>query len=133
MMLQALAGRDVQGRAFVLMGLCGVAMGLLIHAGAGLHRWRPAAGHALDAVTALVLLVCWQQTLLWCRTHPRPVQLLGLGLGLLLYALGAAPLVRRMAQKSFRCRKECRLSVQNFTEHRHEGGGMTDGSRSQGG
>lgn len=139
MMLQALAGRDVQGRAFVLMGLCGVALGLLIHLGAQLHRWRPWAGHALDALTAALLLAAWQQVLLWCRTHPRLTQLLGLLAGVALYAGGLAPLlcramsIGRKAAKKFSPQGGKTAIRAESTVHRHEGGGMTDGSRSQGG
>ena len=99
MMIEALFQRDGQTEAFLWMLLCGVVLGLMTHAGSLVRK--PFVKALWDVLTALLFggMVLWITGV--CGAPIRAYALLGIVLGLLLYAAGAGRLVTRLS-KTFR-------------------------------
>lgn len=91
--LEVLFNQASQGKAFLLMVLCGVLLGLCVRTAGLLHRREHLAGLAADALCAALLTAALGQTVLWTGGL-RLYALLGLCIGGLLYLGCAAPLTR---------------------------------------
>lgn len=104
MTLEVLFARAAQGQAFLLLLAGGVALGLLLQLAGFAHRWNRAAGMAADVLCAAALMALVLLTALATGTGLRLYGLLGLCIGLLLYAAGIGPVVEKMMgflRKSF--------------------------------
>ena len=98
MALEVLFNQAGQGKAFLLMTLCGVLLGLFVQAAGRLHRREHLAGLAADALCAALLTAALGQTVLWTGGL-RLYALLGLCIGALLYLGCTAPLARTMEKR----------------------------------
>ncbi len=104
MTLEVLFAQAHQGRTFLLMLLCGAAMGLLIQLSGFLHRANPFLGMAADLLCAAGLALALGWILLGSGEGLRLYGLLGLCIGGALYAAGLAGPVRWLTQRMGRLR-----------------------------
>ncbi len=81
MTLETLFSQAEQGRAFLLMVLSGLAMGMLLTAA---HRLPPGAARCGDALGALLITLALGQVVLWTGTI-RLYALLGTVIGAAIY------------------------------------------------
>lgn len=88
MILENLFAQAAQGRTFLLMCVCGLALGALLHLSRALRRWRPWLGGVADAVTALLLGGMALGVMLSSGGGLRGYALLGLLLGAAIYEAG---------------------------------------------
>ena len=93
MTLEVLFAQALQGRTFLLMVLCGAAMGLLAHLSSWLHGVKRWLGMTADLLCALALTLALGWILLHSGEGLRLYGLLGLCIGGALYAAGIAPIL----------------------------------------
>lgn len=93
MTLEVLFAAAGQRPTFLLMGLLGAAMALLIHLGGGLHRTNKPLGMAIDLLIAVFFALTGAWILLRSGEGLRLYGLLGLCIGAALYLGGVAPVV----------------------------------------
>lgn len=96
-MMEALFAMEVQRQAFLRMLAGGLALGAMIHAGQGLRRRRVLSA-LWDGACASVLLALLLRVFL-LALGARGYALLGLALGLLLYAAGPGAVIAAAARK----------------------------------
>lgn len=105
MTLEVLFAKAAQGRTFLLMALCGLTLGLLVHLTGFLHRRNRFFGMAADLLCAFILAAAMGCILLSSGEGLRLYGLLGLCIGGAAYAAGMAPLVRWLADRLCRPRR----------------------------
>ena len=88
MILENLFAQAAQGRTFLLMCLCGLLLGGLLHLSRALRRWRPWLGNAVDGLAAVLLGALALGVLLASGGGLRGYALLGLLIGAALYQAG---------------------------------------------
>lgn len=88
MILENLFAQAAQGRTFLLMCVCGLALGAMLHLSRALRGWRAWLGAAADALTALLLGGMALGVMLLSGEGLRGYALLGLLLGAALYEAG---------------------------------------------
>lgn len=98
MTLEVLFAAAGQRRTFLLMGLLGAALALLIHLSGSLHRVSRPLGMAADLLTAVGFALCGAWILLASGEGLRLYGLLGLCIGGGLYLGGVAPIVNWLAK-----------------------------------
>ena len=91
MTLEVLFAQAAQGRTFLLMVLCGAALGLGVQLAGLFHRRWLWLGMAADVLCALGLALALCQVLLASGEGLRLYALLGLCIGGAAYAAGIAP------------------------------------------
>ena len=101
MTLEVLFAAAGQTRTFLLMGLLGAALALLVHLGGCLHRQSRLLGMAADLLIAALFALGGAQIILGSGEGLRLYGLLGLCIGGALYLGGFAPLVDWLG-KAFR-------------------------------
>jgi len=108
MTLEVLFAAAGQRRTFLLMGLLGVALALLVHLGGSLHRVSRPLGMVADLLTAagFVLAAAW--IILGSGEGLRLYGLLGLCIGAALYLGGMAPAVEWAGKVSRKLRSKTR-------------------------
>ena len=99
MTLEVLFAQASQGRTFLLMVLCGAAMGLLVQLAGFLHGVNRFLGMAADLLCALALALALGWILLGSGEGLRLYGLLGLFIGGVLYAAGPGPVVGWIGRK----------------------------------
>ena len=104
MTLEVLFAQASQGRTFLLMVLCGAAMGLLVHLSGFLHRANRFLGMAADLLLALALALALGWILLGSGEGLRLYGLLGLLIGGAIYAAGPGPVVGWIGRKCTRAK-----------------------------
>jgi len=107
--LEMLFARAAQGRIFLLVAACGVALGLLLTGAGALYRTSRAAGMAADLLCALLGAAAVLAAAFLSGDGLRLYALLGLLLGVLLCRAGLCPLaggILRGAKKVFGKRQE---------------------------
>ena len=97
MTLEVLFAKASQGRTFLLMLLCGVAMGLAVQLAGFLHRASRPLGMAADLLCAAGLALGW--ILLFSGEGLRLYGLLGLCIGGAAYAAGIGPALDWFSRK----------------------------------
>nr|MBR4280390.1 hypothetical protein [Clostridia bacterium] len=97
MTLEVLFAAAGQSRTFLLMGLLGAAMTLLIHMSGSLHRVCKPLGMTADLLIAVIFALCGTWIILGSGEGLRLYGLLGLCIGGALYLGGGAPLVDWLA------------------------------------
>lgn len=97
MTLEVLFAAAAQRRTFLLMGLLGAALALMIHLGGSLHRKSRLLGVAGDLLTAAIFSLAAAGILRHSGEGLRGYGLLGLCIGGALYLGGAAPAVDWLA------------------------------------
>ena len=93
MILENLFAQAAQGRTFLLMCLCGLMLGAMLHLSRALRYWKAWLGAVADAVTALTLGGMVLGVMLFSGEGLRGYALLGLLLGAALYEAGLRRLV----------------------------------------
>ena len=93
MTLEVLFAAAGQRRTFLLMGLLGAALALLVHLGGSLHRVSRPLGMAADLLTTADFVLAATWIILGRGEGKRRYGLLGLGIGGALYLGGVAPAV----------------------------------------
>ena len=93
MTLEVLFAAAGQRRTFLLMGLLGAAVALLIHLGGSLHRVSRPLGMVADLLTAIGFALAAAWVILCSGEGLRLYGLLGLCIGGALYLGGLAPAV----------------------------------------
>ena len=93
MTLEVLFAAAGQRRTFLLMGLLGAAVALLIHLGGSLHRFSRPLGMVADLLTAAGFVLAATWIILGSGEGLRLYGLLGLCIGGALYLGGVAPAV----------------------------------------
>ena len=105
MTLEVLFAAAGQRRTFLLMGLLGAALTLLIHLGGSLHRVSRPLGMVTDLLTAVGFVLAAAWIILGSGEGLRLYGLLGLCIGGALYLGGMAPAVEwagsRLSKKSW--------------------------------
>lgn len=99
MTLEVLFAAAGQQRTFLLMGLLGAVLALLIHLGGRLHRASRPLGQASDLLTAVGFALCGAWILLASGEGLRLYGLLGLCIGGALYMGGVAPVVNWLGSR----------------------------------
>lgn len=102
MTLELLFAAAAQRRTFLLMGLLGAAMALLIHLNGCLHRASRPLGMAGDLLIAGLFALAGAQIILGSGEGLRGYGLLGLLIGGALYLGGVAPAVEWVGKLSRR-------------------------------
>ena len=98
MILENLFAQAAQGRTFLLMCVCGLTLGALLHLSRILRRWKPWLGNLCDAASALLLGGMALAVLLQSGEGLRGYALLGLLLGAALYQAGLSRLVTALGR-----------------------------------
>lgn len=88
MILENLFAQAAQGRTFLLMCVCGLLLGAMLHLSRALRGWRAWLGAAADILTALALGGMALAVMLVSGGGLRGYALLGLLLGAALYEAG---------------------------------------------
>ena len=99
MTLEVLFAAAGQRRTFLLMGLLGAALALLVHLGGSLHRVSRPLGMAADLLTAVGFVLAAAWVILCSGEGLRLYGLLGLCIGGALYASGIAPAANWVIRK----------------------------------
>lgn len=89
-MLEVLFAHQSQEQAFLALLVCGLVLGLMLHAGAALRHSHILLGSLWDCLTALVCTLMLFGIMLHYHTGLRAYCVLGILLGLLLYLAGLA-------------------------------------------
>ena len=97
MILENLFAQAAQGRTFLLMCLCGLLLGAMLHLSRALRGWRPWLGTAADALTAVLLGGMALGVLLRSGGGLRGYALLGLLIGAALYQAGLSRVIGALA------------------------------------
>ena len=105
MTLEVLFAAAGQRRTFLLMGLLGAALALLVHLGGSLHRVSRPLGMTADLLTAVGFVLAAAWIILGSGEGLRLYGLLGLCIGGALYAAGMAPSVRWLTDRLCRPRR----------------------------
>ena len=102
MILENLFAQAAQGRTFLLMCVCGLMLGALLHLSRALRGWKPWLAGVIDALTALLLAGMALGVLLRSGEGLRGYALLGPLVGAALYQAGlsrpVAALIRALRQ-----------------------------------
>ncbi|MCH5286921.1 MAG: hypothetical protein J1E43_05845 [Christensenellaceae bacterium] len=88
MILENLFAQAAQGRTFLMMCVCGLLLGAMLHLSRTLRQWKPWLGNAADVLAALALGGMALGVLLLSGGGLRGYALLGLLLGAALYQAG---------------------------------------------
>ena len=88
MILENLFAQAAQGRTFLLMCLCGLLFGAMLHLSRALRGWKPWLGTTVDALATLLLGGIALGVMLSSGGGLRGYALLGLLLGAALYETG---------------------------------------------
>jgi len=99
MTLEVLFAQAQQGRTFLLMLLCGAAMGLAVQLAGLLHQRNRWWGMAADLLCALLLALALGAILLRSGEGLRLYGLLGLCIGALLYIAGPGAAVQWLVRR----------------------------------
>ena len=99
MTLEVLFAQAHQGRTFLLMLLCGAAMGGLIQLSGLMYRVKPLLGMAADMLCAAGLALALGWILMGSGEGLRLYGLLGLCIGGALYAAGVAGPIRYLTRR----------------------------------
>ncbi|MBQ8202609.1 MAG: hypothetical protein IJZ74_12665 [Clostridia bacterium] len=124
--LEVLFARQEQGETFLLLMLCGVALGILTQLAGFLHRTNRMAGMAADVLCGVTLAAVLLGSALHAGSGLRLYALLGLCIGLALHAAGIAPIADKMArllQKTFVVKAGMPHVRAESTVHRNEAEG----------
>ena len=108
MTLEVLFAAAGQRRVFLLMGLLGAALALLIHLGGSLHRVSRPLGMFADLLTAAAFTLAAAWIILGSGDQLRLYGLLGLCIGGVLYLGGVAPAVEWTGHLSRKLRSKTR-------------------------
>ena len=98
MTLEVLFAQASQGHTFLLMVLCGSAMGLGVQLAGFLHHWKSWVGMAADLLCTFLLALVLGWIILYSGEGLRLYGLLGLCIGAALYAAGIGPVVRGLGK-----------------------------------
>ena len=93
MILENLFAQAAQGRTFLLMCLCGLMLGAMLHLSRALRRCRPWLGNIADVLAALMLGAAALWVLLGSGGGLRGYALLGLLIGAVLYQAGISRII----------------------------------------
>ena len=88
MILENLFAQAAQGRTFLLMCVCGLPLGAMLHLSRALRGWKPWLGAVADAAAAILLAGMVLGVMLGSGEGLRGYALLGLLLGTALYTAG---------------------------------------------
>ena len=98
MILENLFAQAAQGRTFLLMCVCGLILGAMLHLSRALRQWKPWLGNACDVLTAALLGLMALAVLLESGSGLRGYALLGLLLGAALYQAGLSRLMEALCK-----------------------------------
>ena len=98
MILENLFAQAAQGRTFLMMCVCGLLLGAMLHLSRALRRRRPWLGNAVDLLAAILLGGMALIVLLRGGDGLRGYALLGLLLGAALYQAGLSRLLTLLAR-----------------------------------
>ena len=98
MILENLFAQAAQGRTFLMMCVCGLLSGAMLHLSRALRRRRTWLGNAVDLLAAILLGGMALGVLLRSGGGLRGYALLGLLLGAALYQAGLSRLVSALAR-----------------------------------
>ena len=98
MILENLFAQAAQGRTFLLMCVCGLALGAMLHLSRALRGWKVWLGAAADILTALLLGGMTLGVMLRSGEGLRGYALLGLLLGAALYEAGLSRLLMALGR-----------------------------------
>ena len=105
MTIEVLFAAATQRRTFLLMGLLGAALALLIHLGSSLHRVSRPMGMTCDLLIAALFALAVSRIILHSGEGLRLYGLLGLCIGGALYLGGIAPAVNWLGKCFLSMRK----------------------------
>ena len=98
MILENLFAQAAQGRTFLLMCLCGLLLGMMLHLSRALRGLKPWLGNACDGIAAMLLGGMALGVLLSSGAGLRGYALLGLLVGAALYQAGLSRIVNRLCR-----------------------------------
>lgn len=98
MTLEVLFAQQNQCSAFLQLCVLGLAAGMLLHASVAVHRRRRIIGSVLDVVCCMGVAVLAALVMLRSGSGVRLYGLLGLVIGMLLYAAGVMQAVRWLSR-----------------------------------
>ena len=98
MILENLFAQAAQGRTFLLMCLCGLLLGAMLHLSRALRPWKPWLGNAVDAMTAALLGCMALGVLLQSGGGLRVYALMGLLIGAALYQAGLSRIISALVR-----------------------------------
>ena len=100
MILENLFAQAAQGRTFLMMCVCGLLLGAMLHLSRALRRRRTWLGNAVDLLSAILLGGMALIVLLRAGDGLRGYALLGLLLGAALYQAGLSRLLAALAHSA---------------------------------
>ena len=99
MILENLFAQAAQGRTFLLMCVCGLSLGAMLHLSRALRGWKPWLGSVADALAALLLGGMVLGVMLSSGGGLRGYALLGLLVGAALYEAGLRRVISALGRQ----------------------------------